>query len=181
MVASHRRTVSSPPPLASVLPSGENDTLKTLSVCPVRVRIGLPVVASHRRTVLSLLALASVLPSGENDTLKTQDVCPVSVRSGLPVVASHRRTVGPYFHLRACCHRMKTTRSHVCPVRVRTVPVVASHRRTSTLRACCHRVKTTRLDPIRMPRERADRTAGVRIPQTHGGVPTCTCERVAIG
>ena len=54
-------------------PSGLNDTLLTERVCPVRVRICLPVCVSHRRIVLSEsslqgppLALASMFPSRLN-------------------------------------------------------------------------------------------------------------------
>ena len=92
-------------PLASVLPSGLNDTLLIPSAGPVRVVRFLPVSTSHRRTVSSRLPLASVLPSGLNDTLSTSSVCPVRVVRFLPVSTSHRRTVSSRLHLRVFCHR----------------------------------------------------------------------------
>jgi hypothetical protein len=63
--------VLSPLPDASKRPSGENDTLKTVFVCPVRVRTNEPSETRHNLMVPSLLPDASKLPSGENDTLKT--------------------------------------------------------------------------------------------------------------
>ena len=66
---SHRRTVSSKEPEAMRLPSGENDTLKTLPPWPWSMRRSAPVPTSHRRTVSSSEPEASVFPSGENDTL----------------------------------------------------------------------------------------------------------------
>ena len=69
-------------PDASKRPSGENDTLKTESVCPVRVRTNEPSATRHNLMVLSQLPDASKLPSDENDTLVTQSVCPLRVRTG---------------------------------------------------------------------------------------------------
>ena len=54
-----------------MVPSGLNETLKTLSVCPLRVLIWSPVLAFHKRMVPSALPLAIVVPSGLNDTLET--------------------------------------------------------------------------------------------------------------
>jgi len=71
-------------PDASKRPSGENDTLSTQFVCPVRVRTNEPSDTRHNLMVLSTLPDASKLPSGENDTLKTVPVCPVSVRTSKP-------------------------------------------------------------------------------------------------
>ena len=68
-VSFHRRTVLSPLALASVPPSGLNDTLATQCAGPVSVCLCSPVTPSHRRIVPSALPLASVPPSGLNDTL----------------------------------------------------------------------------------------------------------------
>ena len=88
--ASHRRIVPSWLPLASVLPSGLNDTLLTSSVCPLSVCWCLPVRASHRSMVSPPAKppqkQASVVPSGLNTTLLPPPVTPLS----LPVCASHR-------------------------------------------------------------------------------------------
>src|SRR5438270_716354 len=54
-----------------VLPSGENATLVTASVCPFRSVRKKPKVASCTRTVLSSAAMAIVLPSGEYATPRT--------------------------------------------------------------------------------------------------------------
>ena len=75
--------------LASVLPSGLNDTL-TPFVCPVNVFIFLPVETSHKRTVLSQLPLAIFVPSGLKDTLSTCHVCPVNIFIFSPVETSHK-------------------------------------------------------------------------------------------
>jgi N-acetylmuramoyl-L-alanine amidase len=74
-------------PLASVRPSGLNATLLTPNVCPVSVRLFIPVTASHRRMVSSSLPLATVRPSGLKATLVTLRVCPVSRATSVPVCA----------------------------------------------------------------------------------------------
>ena len=88
--ASHKRTVPSLLPEASVLPSGEYATLLTAAVCPDRVWMFSPVCASHKRTVFQPVE-ASVFPSGEYATLTTPSVCPDSVRMFSPVCVSHKR------------------------------------------------------------------------------------------
>ena len=82
-------------PDAKVVPSGENDTEKTVAVCPssMMIAFAVPVPTSHSRTVLSDAPVASVVPSGENDTEKTVAVCPSSVAIASPVAVFHSRTV----------------------------------------------------------------------------------------
>src|SRR5262245_40829570 len=85
------------------LPSGENATLRTASVCPLRVRVSCPVCASHTFTSQGVYCLlfsshlplpeAIRLPSAENATHKTWPVCPLRVRASCPVCASHTFTV----------------------------------------------------------------------------------------
>src|SRR5439155_26539422 len=60
-----------PPPVASVLPSGEKVSDSMRPVWPVSVRRIAPVWASHSLIVLSLQPLATVLPSGEKATEST--------------------------------------------------------------------------------------------------------------
>jgi len=64
VAASHRRTVPSSLPLATVWPSGLKATAHTWSPWPVRTASCFPVVVSHSRTVRSSLLLARVRPSG---------------------------------------------------------------------------------------------------------------------
>jgi hypothetical protein len=66
----HNRIVPSADPDASILPSGENATLRTELVCPLSVRSSRPLAVSHNLMVLSPDPEASVLPSGENATLE---------------------------------------------------------------------------------------------------------------
>ena len=69
VATSHSRTVPSPLPLASVVPSGLNATEPTGPVWPVSgAPIGRWVATSHSRTVSSAPPLASVVPSGLNAT-----------------------------------------------------------------------------------------------------------------
>ena len=93
MIGFHNRTVLSPLPLASMVPSGEKQTLVTESVCPMRVFKCCPVAGFHNRSVLSPLPLASMVPSGEKQTLVTDSVCPMRVFRCCPVAAFHKRTV----------------------------------------------------------------------------------------
>src|SRR5438128_5641752 len=67
-------------PEARVCPSGENATLYTSPLCPVRVRITDPSDTLHSFIVLSPEPEARVCPSGENATLYTSPLCPVRVR-----------------------------------------------------------------------------------------------------
>ena len=64
-MVSHNLDVRSPPPLASVLPSGENAIAKTVDVCPESEVNCLPDALSQSLTVESLLLVAIILPSGE--------------------------------------------------------------------------------------------------------------------
>jgi hypothetical protein len=67
----HSRTVSSAPPEAMRVPSGENATLKTLPSWPLKgVAASLP-SSVHSRTVPSSPPEAMRVPSGENATLRT--------------------------------------------------------------------------------------------------------------
>ena len=62
------------------LPSGENATVFTASVCPRKGSpMGFPVAASHSRKVWSSEPETMRLPSGEKAALKTPPVCPWSV------------------------------------------------------------------------------------------------------
>ena len=129
VLASHKRIVSSEPPLASVRPSGLNAMLSTLSPCPLRVRICLPVSASHKRIVSSKPPLASVRPSGLNATLPTLFVCPLRVRICLPVLASHKRIVRsrlPLASVRPSGLNTTLLIVFVCPLKMRFRTVYCS-------------------------------------------------------
>src|SRR5436305_6840520 len=82
-----------------LLPSGENATLVTASVCPSSSVRKKPKVASCTRTVLSSAAMAMVLPSGEYATPSTGAAAGgagsfgSSVASSLRVCASQSLTV----------------------------------------------------------------------------------------
>ena len=101
-------------PDASKRPSGENDTLKTANVCPVRVRTNAPSETRLNLMVLSKLPDASKRPSGENDMLVTVFVCPVRVRTREPSgnrlithspmsnIAKTDQTQAPYLRRDAC-------------------------------------------------------------------------------
>src|SRR6266446_1079500 len=94
-VRSHSLTTESPPPppVASVLPSGEKASDSILPRKPVSVRINFPVCASQNFTVLSLHPLAIVFPSGENVTESTSAACPSSAILNSPVSPSQSRIV----------------------------------------------------------------------------------------
>ena len=112
VATSHRRR-SNPYLHSSVLPSGLNSTLKTLNVCPMRVRLCAPVTVSHRRMVpnphlpMSLLNdIRSTRMPGEHRLCVVRMVVLASVipilntlgkyqrvRLWSPVTASHRRMV----------------------------------------------------------------------------------------
>ena len=124
-----------------ITPTCERATIGTKNYTPDRTRMpcevlrSVPVSASHKRTVLSSLPLASVRPSGLKATLLTQSVCPVSVPD-----------------MRACLR--STTHGVVHPSCERATPTESNTQ-----------------DETRMPCERADMIARLRIPQPHGVVP----------
>ncbi len=89
----HSRTVPSPTPASSYLPSGLQDTDQTLPACYMGCPTGRPVAASHTRTVLSQLPEAIFAPSGLQVTEKTLSSCFMGAPTGRPVAASHTRTV----------------------------------------------------------------------------------------
>ena len=65
------------------VPSGENLTDQTESVCPLRGFItSSPVLASHIRIVVSSEPDTIRVPSGENPTDQTPDEWPLSSRTG---------------------------------------------------------------------------------------------------
>ena len=64
---SHNLIVLSQEPEINVLPSGENVTELTSSVCPSKVLISLPVAIFHNFIVLSSEPEINVLSSGEED------------------------------------------------------------------------------------------------------------------
>ena len=120
-VRSHKRTVLSIPPLASVTPSGLNATLLTGAVCPVRVAMCAPVAIFQSRMVLSSPPLARINPSGLKATLHTIDVCPTNVFSCCPVIVSQSRIVWSQLPLASICPSglnatLKT--QFVCPTSV---------------------------------------------------------------
>jgi len=69
------------------VPSRENTTAVTQSVCPVRAITALPAAASHSRAVLSWEPVKTRVPSGENTTDQTEFVCPARVATASPVAA----------------------------------------------------------------------------------------------
>jgi hypothetical protein len=74
-------------------PSGLKATEVTEFLCPLKVRISLPVEASHSRAVLSPDPVSTCAPSGLKATDETEYLCPWKARSSFPVAASHRRAV----------------------------------------------------------------------------------------
>ena len=135
VVVSQINTTPSELPLPISLPSRLNATLTTLLVCPVRVRLCVPVGTSHRRMELSIPPLANVRPSGLNATLPTPPVCPVKVCLCVPVPVSHRRIVASQLALASRSpsrlNAMPSTQS-VCPVSAYLcTPVAASHKRNA--------------------------------------------------
>ncbi len=101
VAGSHSRTVPSPPPLASSVPSGLNATARTpypAVIWPLAWRVlptGWPVAGFHSRTVPSPPALASSVPSGLNATPNTPSralACSGSP-TGRPLAVSHCLTV----------------------------------------------------------------------------------------
>src|SRR4028118_1126613 len=66
----------SPPPLARVRPVGSKATLMTPPLCPLSVRIRLPVSPFHRRIVASAEGDASIPPSGDQAMRPITPVCP---------------------------------------------------------------------------------------------------------
>ena len=98
MAGFHSRTVPSPPPLASSLPSGLNATPDTpfWALACRGAPAGRPVAGFHSRTVPSPPPLASSLPSGLNATPDTVDTGLAAWRvlpAGRPVAGFHSRTV----------------------------------------------------------------------------------------
>lgn len=83
VLASQSKMLLSIPPLASVLPSGENATNKTQPLCPSQVASGLSVAKSHSLTVVSPEADANRWPSGENATYKIASEWPSKVLDAL--------------------------------------------------------------------------------------------------
>src|SRR4030042_3568337 len=66
---SHNLAVTSPDPVNSVFPSGENATARTGRTCPVKTCRLLPFI-SHSREVISFDPVKTNLPSGEKATDK---------------------------------------------------------------------------------------------------------------
>jgi hypothetical protein len=60
-------------PVASRVPSGDQDTELTALGCPLRVRISRPPAASQTLAVPSALPVASRAPSGDQDTERTSE------------------------------------------------------------------------------------------------------------
>ena len=58
-------------PVASRVPSGDQDTVRTTLVCPLRVSSSRPPAASHTFAVPSSPPVASRVPSGDQDTDQT--------------------------------------------------------------------------------------------------------------
>src|SRR5262249_12298758 len=90
---SQRRTVLSWLPDTKYLPSGENATELTASLCALMVRRHLPFATFQSRKVLSTLPDRTSLPSGENATEFTASTCPLKTQRHLPVADSHSRKV----------------------------------------------------------------------------------------
>src|SRR5204862_475955 len=100
------------PPVRRRLPSGDQHTLLTPLVCPLRVSASCPVAASHTTTVLSDEAEARRLPSGDQHTLLIWSVCPLSSIVWAPLVASHTRTSPWRFRPPALARRLPSGDQH---------------------------------------------------------------------
>lgn len=83
-----RRTVPSSDPDASLLPSGEKETLTTAPVCPLKVRKLRAVATFHNLIVSSADPDASRLPSDEKEILNTQPIAQAQVISEVYVAHS---------------------------------------------------------------------------------------------
>src|SRR5262249_32642263 len=84
LASSHTFAVPSELPIASRLPSGDQDTELFL---PVYASSSRPPDASHTLTVPPSLPVASRLPSGDQDKEWTLPVCPLSVSISRPSAA----------------------------------------------------------------------------------------------
>src|SRR5262249_51791801 len=88
-----------PVPAAMRLPSGENATLWTSPVCPLRVWISCPERASHTFTSPGVSGGSPLLPAtmrcplGQNAMLQTPLVGPLRESSSRPECASHTFTL----------------------------------------------------------------------------------------
>gem|GEM_PF-4654526 len=91
----HSRIVPSslPPQVASVLPSGDQVTPCTQSVCPPRIATRSPPGAPHKHTILSAEAEATSSPLGRHATRSTYPVWPWQTTIGSIVRKFHSRTV----------------------------------------------------------------------------------------
>ena len=78
---------------AKKVPSGENLTLRTMSVCPWNICKSFPVLVSHKPIDLSPPAEARSLLLGEKLTPKDITSWPFGFFRGLSVAISHIRTV----------------------------------------------------------------------------------------
>jgi hypothetical protein len=82
------------PPVARILPLGENARETTQSSC--QRRISLLLAVSQRCTVLPEMPTeAKVLPSGDNAMDWTLSRCPSKANDSMPVFTSHMRMVLP--------------------------------------------------------------------------------------
>ena len=113
-----------------MVPSGENATEETSSVCPSRVAIFVCVAASHSLTVPSADAEATMVPSGENATEVTACVCPAKVAVFVRVATFHSLTILSFDpEASSIPSRENATEktSLVCPSRIAAFPVATSH------------------------------------------------------
>ena len=128
---SHSLIVLSSDPEDSIVPSGENATERTSSVCPSSVVV-FSVAISHSTTVPSPDPEASIVPSGENATDKTFPLrasnvsvfCPVAVFQSLIVLSKDPEASTPWRE-----NATELTQS-VWPSSVVAFPVAISHSTT---------------------------------------------------
>src|ERR1700709_939309 len=86
---SHRYALWSSHPVASSMPSVENDVHLTVLSCWRGEPMGWPVSRFHNRTVLSYDALARIRPFGEIAMPQTELVCPVQTVICCQVIVFH--------------------------------------------------------------------------------------------
>src|SRR5262249_39475352 len=124
-----------PPPVASVLPSGEYAIDSTRPVWPDQVCRSFPVSTSQNLISLSLAPLATVLPSGEKVTESTSPLWPLRICRTFPVLTVQTRTVASSLLLATSLPSLgentAASRPPSCPFSTSfTLPVLASHSRT---------------------------------------------------
>ena len=141
----HKRMTPPSLPLASVFPSGLNDTLVTpelwllRTLCLVKVHKCAPETTSRKWMKPSLPPLASILPSGLNDTLVILPLCLMKVCIRSPDSAFNRLTTSSLPPFSPPIARIFPSGLYtiVLPERVVSlrmcVPDATSHRRTLCL------------------------------------------------